>query len=46
MKPIVNKVRNIIIDQNPNLPISVKLTAQGKRYAISKSKIMNNIATK
>ena len=38
--------RNIIIDQNPNDPMFVKDTAQGNKNAISKSKMINKIATK
>jgi len=35
--------RKIIIDQNPKAPIFPKDIAQGKRNAISKSKIINKI---
>ena len=38
--------KKIIIDINPNKPILPKDIAQGKRNAISKSKIINKIATK
>jgi len=37
--------KNIIIDANPKIPIVPKLIAHGKRKAISKSKIINKIAT-
>jgi hypothetical protein len=46
MKPTVSKIRKTIIDQNPKTPIFSKETAQGKRKAISKSKIIKRIATK
>ena len=45
-KPIVKIKRNSIIDQKPSDPICLNPTAQGKRKAISKSNIMNNIATR
>ena len=38
--------RKIIIDEKPNKPIFPREFAHGKRKAISKSKIINNIATK
>ena len=38
--------RKTIIDEKPNKPIFPREIAQGKRKAISKSKIINNIATK
>ena len=38
--------KKIIIEENPNKPIFPKETAQGKRKAISKSKIIKRIATK
>ena len=38
--------KKIIIDQKPKAPKLPKVIAQGKRKAISKSNIMNNIATK
>ena len=37
--------RNIIIETNPNKPIFPNEIAQGNKKAISKSKIINNIAT-
>jgi hypothetical protein len=46
IKPIVNITKNTIIDQNPEKPILLKLIAQGNKNVISKSKIMNKIATK
>ena len=49
IKPMLkNKAinKNIIIDTKPNIPILPKEIAHGKRKAISKSKIINNIATK
>ena len=38
--------KKIIIDEKPNNPIFPKEIAQGKRKAISKSKIIKSIATK
>ena len=38
--------KKIIIDTKPSKPIVPKDIAHGKRNAISKSKIMNRIATK
>ena len=38
--------RKIIIDQKPNDPRFPKDIAQGNKNAISKSKIINKIATK
>ena len=38
--------RNIIIEQNPSKPMLPSEIAQGKRNAISKSNIINKIATK
>ena len=38
--------RKIIIDTKPNNPIFPKDIAQGKRKAISKSKIIKSIATR
>ena len=38
--------RKIIIDEKPNSPIFPREIAQGKRKAISKSKMINKIATK
>ena len=46
LAPIVKIDKKIIIDQNPRAPILPKEIAQGKRNAISKSKIINKIATK
>ena len=43
---MVSKNKKIIIDINPNKPISDSATAQGNRKATSKSKIINKIATK
>ena len=45
-KPIVNTKRKIIIDQKPRAPMFPKDMAQGNRNAISKSKIINKIATR
>ena len=42
----VRKKRKIIIDQKPNIPILPRETAQGKRKATSRSKIINRIATR
>ena len=39
-------IKNIIIEINPSKPIFPKEIAQGNRKAISKSKIINSIATK
>ena len=38
--------KNIIIEENPNNPIEPKETAQGNKKAISKSNIINKIATR
>ena len=38
--------KKIIIEVKPRIPILPKDTAQGKRKAISKSNIINNIATR
>ena len=38
--------KNIIIEEKPNKPIFPNEIAQGKRKAISKSKIIKRIATK
>ena len=38
--------KKIIIDQEPNAPIFPNDIAQGNKNAISKSKIINKIATK
>jgi hypothetical protein len=38
--------KNIIIEEKPSKPILPKEIAHGKRNAISKSKIINRIATK
>ena len=38
--------KKIIIDENPSNPILPNEIAQGNRKAISKSNIINNIATK
>ena len=38
--------KKIIIDQKPKAPKLPKDIAHGKRKAISKSKIINNIATR
>ena len=43
---MVNIDKKIIIDQKPKAPRLPKEIAQGKRKAISKSKIINNMATK
>ena len=43
---MVRTKRKIIIDQNPRAPIFPNDIAQGNRNAISKSKIINKIATK
>ena len=40
------KNRNNIIEKKPKIPILPKVIAQGNKNAISKSKIINNIATK
>ena len=39
-------VKNIIMDQKPNKPIFPSEIAQGNKKAISKSKMINNIATR
>jgi hypothetical protein len=46
MKPTVKINKKIIIETNPSIPIFPKDIAQGNKKAISKSKIINNIATK
>ena len=46
IKPIVSINRKIIIDEKPSNPIFPKEIAHGNRNAISKSKIINKIATK
>jgi hypothetical protein len=46
MKPITNTSRKIAIAIRPVSPIFLSDIAHGKRNAISKSKIINNIATK
>ena len=38
--------KKIIIEENPNIPIFPSEIAQGNKNAISKSKIINKIATK
>ena len=38
--------KKIIIEMKPKKPILPKDTAQGNKNAISKSKIINNIATR
>ena len=38
--------KKIIIEENPNKPILPREIAQGNRNAISKSKMINKIATK
>ena len=38
--------KKIIIEEKPNNPIFPRDIAQGKRKAISKSKMINKIATK
>ena len=38
--------KKIIIEINPNKPICPKEIAQGNKNAISRSKIMNKIATR
>ena len=38
--------RNNIIEKKPNKPMLPKVIAHGNKNAISKSKIINNIATK
>ena len=43
---LVKIPKKIIIDQKPSAPIFPKEIAQGNKKAISKSKIMNKIATK
>ena len=43
---MVRIARKNIIEKKPKKPISPKTTAQGKRKATSKSKIINRIATK
>ena len=45
-KPIVKTSKKNIIDKNPKRPTWSKATAQGKRKIISKSNIINRIATK
>ncbi len=46
MKPIVSMNKKIIIDEKPNNPIFPRDMAHGNKNAISKSKIINKIATK
>jgi hypothetical protein len=46
MKPKTKIPRNSIIERNPNKPISLRATAQGKRNAISRSKRIKRIATR
>jgi len=43
---MVNINKKTIIDQNPNGPRFPKDIAQGNKKAISKSKMINKIATK
>ena len=38
--------KKIIIEENPSMPIFPSEIAQGNKKAISKSKIINKIATK
>ena len=38
--------KKIIIDEKPNIPMLPRDIAQGNKNAISKSKIINSIATK
>ena len=45
MKPTVKINKKIIIEIKPNKPIFPKEIAHGNKNAISKSKIINNIAT-
>jgi len=46
MKPTTSTVRKTAIDSNPKPPIASSETAQGNRKAISRSKMMNRIATR
>jgi hypothetical protein len=46
MKPTVKTKRKNIIDQKPKIPISLNATAHGNRNIISRSKIINKMATK
>ena len=46
MKPIVRTPKKNIIDQKPVGPIPPKEIAHGNKKAISKSNIINNIATR
>jgi hypothetical protein len=46
MKPSVSSTRKIIIAAQPAMPIVPSETAQGKRKAASRSKMMNRIATR
>jgi len=46
MKPIVSTPRNAIIDQKPSAPMPFRATAQGKRKATSRSKMMKRMATR
>ena len=46
MKPTVSTNKKNIIDKKPKSPISENATAHGNKKIISRSKIINNIATK
>jgi len=46
MKPMVNIIKNKIMDQNPKNVILFSVNAQGNKKETSKSKIINNIATR
>ena len=46
MNPIVSMNKKIIIDVKPKIPIFPKEIAHGNKNAISRSKIINKIATK
>ncbi|GAT78221.1 hypothetical protein EHRUM3_04350 [Ehrlichia ruminantium] len=46
MNPMINITKKIIIDQNPPIPISERHIDHGNKNAISRSNMMNSIATK
>ena len=46
MNPIISTNKKNIIEKKPILPIVLRLIAQGTKNAISRSKIINKIATK
>lgn len=46
MKPIVNIIKNNIIDQKPNQEIELREIIHGNKKLISKSNIKNKMATR